>query len=85
MVPELLQHAAVVAPLAAHADEELQKDLSVQKSFYFMARLGADPLQHLPFLADDDPRHVRSIDLPCQVDRAMPRTVIVIKRYEEKS
>ena len=41
-----------------------------------------DSMKKLNFLADDDPTHVRSIDLPCQVDRSRPRTVIRIRRAE---
>ncbi len=39
-----------------------------------------DAMRKLGFLADDDPRRVRSLDLPCQIDRQRPRTVIVIAR-----
>lgn len=41
-----------------------------------------DIFQRIGFLKNDDPDHVRSIDLPCKVDRKNPRTVIRIRRAE---
>jgi Holliday junction resolvase RusA-like endonuclease len=41
-----------------------------------------DAMRKLNFLRNDDPRCVRSIDLPCAVDRDRPRTVITIKKME---
>lgn len=42
-----------------------------------------DVMRKLNFLRQDSPDRVRSIDLPCQVDRNRPRTVVTIKRYQE--
>ena len=42
-----------------------------------------DAMRKLGFLRNDDPSCVWSVDLPCRVDAAKPRTVITIKRYED--
>jgi hypothetical protein len=39
-----------------------------------------DVMQRLNFIVDDSPKWVRSHDLPCEVDRQSPRTVIILKR-----
>jgi Holliday junction resolvase RusA-like endonuclease len=44
-------------------------------------KIGLDTMKKLGFIADDDPAHVRSIDLPCEVDKSRPRTVITIKPF----
>lgn len=43
-----------------------------------------DCCKRLGFLADDDPTHVRSIDLPCEIDRQNPHTVITIRRFKSR-